>query len=131
MLLRGSNAVGYSSQPDNVVREFVKQAHAHGIDIFRVFDSLNYAPNLRSGIDAVREAGAVCEACLCYTGDVSDDDDSDETLDAPSPPSFSLAYFVQLASELVKMGTHIIGIKDMAGLLRPQAARKLVYCANI
>jgi pyruvate carboxylase len=116
MLLRGSNAVGYSNYPGNVVAGFVRQAASAGIDIFRIFDSLNYLPNLRAALEAVRETHAVSEAAICYTGDVLD----------PRRDKFPLRYYVKLARELVKMGTHILGIKDMAGLLRPYAARKLI-----
>lgn len=116
MLLRGANAVGYTNYPDNVVRRFVRLAVEKGVDVFRVFDCLNYAENLRLGVDAVGEAGGVIEAALCYTGDVAD----------PTRTKYSLAYYVDLAGELVRMGTHILAIKDMAGLLRPRAARLLV-----
>jgi pyruvate carboxylase len=116
MLLRGSNAVGYSNYPDNVVRGFVKHAANSGMDIFRIFDSLNYLPNLRAAMDAVHDTHAICEAALCYTGDILDE----------KRDKFSLKYYVKLARELEKMGAHFIGIKDMAGLCRPFAARKLV-----
>jgi pyruvate carboxylase len=116
MLFRGSNAVGYSNYPDNVVEGFVKHAAAAGIDIFRIFDSLNYLPNLRVAMDAVHETHAVCEAAVCYTGDI---------LDAKRD-KYPLKYYVGLARELEKMGAHFIAIKDMAGLCRPYAAYKLV-----
>lgn len=116
MLLRGSNAVGYTHYPDHVVAGFVKHAAASGIDIFRVFDSLNYLPNLRAAMAAVRETHAVCEATLCYTGDILNE----------KRGKFSLRYYVDLARELEKMGAHFLAIKDMAGLCRPFAARKLV-----
>ncbi len=116
MLLRGANAVGYTNYPDNVVRRFTAAAKSHGIDVFRIFDCLNYLDNLALGIDAVGEAGGVVEAALCYTGDVSD----------PGRTKYSLDYYVDLAGRLVERGTHILGIKDMAGLLKPQAARMLV-----
>jgi len=116
MLLRGANAVGYTSYPDNVIREFARMAHRRGIDVFRIFDSLNYLENLKLGIDAVGEAGGVIEASLCYTGDVSD----------PSRKKYSLQYYVDLAGQLVELGTHILNIKDMAGLLKPRAASMLV-----
>eukprot|EP00128_Syssomonas_multiformis_P015042 Colp12_sorted_trinity150504_noHs@24512 len=116
MLLRGANAVGYTSYPDNVVKEFVKAAKDAGVDIFRVFDSLNYFENLKLGIDAVREAGGVIEAVICYTGDVSD----------PGKTKYTLQYYLDFAQQLVDYGTHIIAIKDMAGLLKPRAATMLV-----
>ncbi|MBM3875649.1 MAG: pyruvate carboxylase [Verrucomicrobia bacterium] len=116
MLFRGSNAVGYSNYPDNVVAGFVKHAAASGIDIFRIFDSLNYTPNLRVAMEAVQETHAVCEAAVCYTGDILD----------PRRDKYPLKYYVNLARELGKMGAHIIAIKDMAGLCRPYAAYKLV-----
>ncbi|KAJ1727938.1 pyruvate carboxylase [Coemansia biformis] len=117
MLLRGANAVGYTSYPDNVVYEFCKQARAHGVDVFRVFDSLNYVENLKLGIDAVREANGVIEATICYTGDVSD---------PTRHPKYTLEYYLDLVDELVALDIHILGIKDMAGLLKPRAARLLV-----
>ncbi len=116
MLLRGSNAVGYTHYPDHVVTGFVKHAAAQGIDIFRVFDSLNYLPNLRAAMEAVQETHAVCEGTLCYTGDILD----------PKRDKFALKYYVALARELERMGAHFLAIKDMAGLCRPFAARKLV-----
>jgi pyruvate carboxylase len=116
MLFRGSNAVGYSNYPDNVVRGFVKHAALSGMDIFRVFDSLNYTPNLRAAMEAVRETHGVCEAAICYTGDILD----------PSRDKYSLKYYVKLAKELERMGAHFLAIKDMAGLCRPYAAHRLV-----
>ena len=116
MLFRGSNAVGYSNYPENVVAGFVKHAAASGIDIFRIFDSLNYTPNLRVAMEAVQETHAVCEAAVCYTGDILD----------PKRSKYSLKYYVRLAKELEKMGAHILAIKDMAGLCRPLAAKTLV-----
>ncbi|MCA9708645.1 MAG: pyruvate carboxylase subunit B, partial [Myxococcales bacterium] len=116
MLLRGANAVGYTNYPDNVVKAFVRAACEHGIDVFRVFDCLNYVENLALGMDAVGEAGGVIEAALCYTGDVSD----------PSRTKYSLQYYVDLAGQLVERGTHVLAIKDMAGLLKPRAGRMLV-----
>lgn len=116
MLFRGSNAVGYSNYPDNVVAGFVKHAAASGMDIFRIFDSLNYLPNLRVAMEAVQDTHAVCEAAICYTGDIID----------PKRDKYSLAYYVKMAKELEKMGAHILAIKDMAGLCRPYAAYKLV-----
>lgn len=116
MLLRGANAVGYTNYADNVVYEFCNLAVKSGMDIFRVFDSLNYVPNMILGMDAAGKAGGVIEAAISYTGDVSD----------PEKKKYSLKYYLDLADELVKAGTHILGIKDMAGLLKPQAARLLV-----
>ena len=116
MLLRGANAVGYTSYPDNVVFEFARLAKEHGIDVFRIFDSLNYVENLKLGIDAVGQAGGVIEASVCYTGDVSD----------PSKQKYSLQYYVDVAGELVDLGIHVLNIKDMAGLLKPRAATMLI-----
>lgn len=116
MLLRASNAVGYTNYPDNIVVEFVKEAAAAGMDIFRVFDSLNWAPNMRVAIDAVCETGMLCEAAICYTGDILN----------PGRPKYDLKYYVNLAKELEKGGAHILAIKDMAGLCKPAAAAKLV-----
>jgi pyruvate carboxylase len=116
MLLRASNAVGYTAYPDNAVEAFIKEASANGIDIFRIFDSLNWMPNMRVAVEATLKTGRVCEAAICYTGDILD----------PKREKYSLDYYVRLARELKSMGTHILGIKDMAGLLRPYAAYKLV-----
>ncbi len=116
MLLRASNAVGYTNYPDNVVRYFVAQAAEAGIDLFRVFDSLNWVENMRVAMDAVRESGALLEAAICYTGDLSD----------PSRAKYDLDYYVRMAVELEAAGAHILGIKDMAGLCKPEAARLLV-----
>lgn len=117
MLFRGSNAVGYSNYPDNVVKGFVKHAAQRGMDIFRIFDSLNYTPNMKAAMEAVRETGTtLCEAAICYTGDITD----------PSRDKYSLKYYISLAKELKEMGAHLLCIKDMAGLCRPYAAEKLV-----
>jgi len=116
MLLRAANAVGYSNYPDNVVYAFVKEAADAGIDLFRVFDANNWLPNLKLGIDAVLETNAICEAAICYTGDILN----------PKRDKYSLKYYVDLAKELVKLGTHFLAIKDMAGLLKPYAAKKLI-----
>lgn len=116
MLLRGANAVGYTSYADNVVRYFVQQAAAAGIDVFRVFDSLNWVENMRVAMDAVIEAGALCEGTICYTGDLFD----------AKRPKYNLKYYVDLAKQLEKAGAHILAIKDMAGVCRPRAARELV-----
>lgn len=116
MLFRGSNAVGYSNYPENVVRGFVKHAAAAGIDIFRVFDSLNYLPNLRAAMEAVQETHAICEGVICYTGNILD----------PARSKYSLDYYIRTAKDLEKMGAHFLAIKDMAGLCRPYAAYRLV-----
>jgi len=116
MLLRGSNAVGYTSYPDNVVRAFVKESAATGIDLFRVFDALNWIPNMEVALEAVRESGALCEAAICYTGDILD----------PSRTKYDLKYYVGLARELERRGANLIAIKDMAGLCKPFAAEKLI-----
>jgi pyruvate carboxylase len=116
MLLRGSNAVGYTSYPDNVVRAFVHEAAQTGLDLFRVFDSLNWVPNMAVALEAVREAGMLCEAAICYTGDILN----------PARPKYDLKYYVSMAKDLEKRGANLIAIKDMAGLCKPYAARKLV-----
>ncbi|MGZ3316030.1 MAG: pyruvate carboxylase subunit B, partial [Isosphaeraceae bacterium] len=116
MLLRGSNAVGYTSYPDNVVVAFIKEAAAAGIDLFRVFDSLNWVPNMERTVEAVHEAGALCEAAICYTGDILN----------PGRPKYDLKYYLTMARELEKRGANLIAIKDMAGLCKPFAAQKLV-----
>ncbi|HMM22463.1 MAG TPA: pyruvate carboxylase [Selenomonadales bacterium] len=116
MLLRSANAVGYTNYPDNVVRHFVAQSAAAGIDVFRIFDSLNWLESMTVAIEAVRESGKVAEAALCYTGDILD----------PRRSKYDLAYYVEGAKVLEKSGAHILGIKDMAGLLKPEAAYRLV-----
>ena len=116
MLLRGANAVGYTSYPDNVIAAFVRESHRQGIDIFRIFDSLNSIENMRVSLDAVLETGAVCEPAICYTGDMLDQ----------GRPKYSLKYYVQMAKELEKLGAHFLCIKDMAGLCKPYAAFELV-----
>jgi len=116
MLLRGSNAVGYSNYPSNVVAGFIKHSAEAGIDIFRIFDSLNYLPNLKAAMEAVQSTHAICEATVCYTGDILD----------PARTKYSLKYYVTMAKELERMGAHILAIKDMAGLCRPFAAHTLV-----
>ena len=115
MLLRGSNAVGYTNYADNVVRYFVRQAAAGGIDIFRIFDSLNWVRNMRVAIDAVLETGALCEGSICYTADVFD-----------GSRKYGLDYYVRIARELRDAGVHVLGLKDMAGLARPRAVALLV-----
>jgi pyruvate carboxylase len=116
MLLRASNAVGYTAYPDNVVAEFIYEASAQGMDIFRIFDSLNWLPNMKASMEAVRKTRSVCEAAICYTGDILD----------PKRDKYPLEYYVRMAKELEKMGAHILAIKDMAGLCKPYAAEKLV-----
>jgi pyruvate carboxylase len=116
MLLRGSNAVGYTNYPDNVVEKFVEEAANSGIDIFRIFDSLNWTTGMKVAMDAVRKTGKICEAAICYTGDITD----------PRRDKYPLEYYVNMARELEKMGANILAIKDMAGLLKPLAAYKLV-----
>lgn len=116
MLLRASNGVGYTNYPDNVVRYLVKQAALNGVDVFRIFDALNWTENMRVAMDAVLETGKLCEAAICYTGNLSD----------PSCSKYDLKYYVSMAKELEAAGAHILGIKDMAGLCRPAAARTLV-----
>ncbi|MBL8350160.1 MAG: pyruvate carboxylase [Burkholderiaceae bacterium] len=116
MLLRGSNAVGYTNYADNVVRHFVQQAAAGGIDLFRVFDSLNWVQNMRVAIDAVLESGALCEGAICYSGDLFD----------ASRPKYDLAYYLRIARELKAAGVHVLGLKDMAGVCKPRAAAALV-----
>ncbi len=117
MLLRGSNAVGYTNYSDDVVRHFVARAAAGGIDLFRVFDSLNWVENMRVAIDAVLESGALCEGAICYTADLFD----------PSRPKYDLRYYLDAARQLQRAGVHVLGIKDMAGVCRPRAARELVH----
>jgi pyruvate carboxylase len=116
MLLRAANAVGYTNYPDNVVRAFVRESAQAGIDLFRIFDALNWLPNMRPAIDAVREAGMIAEAAICYTGDILDQ----------KRTKYSLTYYVALAKELERAGATMLGIKDMAGLCKPYAARQLV-----
>ncbi|MFZ1680005.1 MAG: pyruvate carboxylase [Rhizobiaceae bacterium] len=115
MLLRGANGVGYTNYPDNVVKHFVRQAAAGGVDLFRVFDCLNWVDNMRVAMDAVRAENRLCEAAMCYTGDILD----------PARAKYDLSYYVKLAGELERAGAHIIAVKDMAGLLKPAAARVL------
>ena len=116
MLIRGANAVGYKNYPDNVIREFVKESAKSGIDVFRIFDSLNWLDCMTVALDETLNQGKIAEACLCYTGDILDE----------SREKYNLAYYVKMAKELEKRGTHILGIKDMSGLLKPMAAQKLI-----
>jgi pyruvate carboxylase len=117
MLLRASSVVGYTNYPDNVLREFIKTSATLGMDVFRIFDALNSIDNMKVAMQAVREeTSSICEACVCYTGDILD----------PKRTKYSLAYYVKMAKELEKMGAHFLAIKDMAGLLKPYAAYDLV-----
>src|SRR5215472_14970944 len=116
VLVRGANGVGYANYPDNVVRFFIARAAARGIDVFRIFDSLNWIENMRVSIDAVLASGKLCEAALCYTGNLSD----------PHEKKYTLDYYLKLARELKAAGTHVLGVKDMGGLCRPRAAYTLV-----
>jgi pyruvate carboxylase len=116
MLLRGANGVGYTTYPDNVVQGFVTQAAESGVDIFRVFDSLNWVENMRVSMDAVLETGKVLEGTICYTGNVLD----------PDRAKYDLKYYVKMAKELEAAGAHVLGLKDMAGLLKPAAAAVLI-----
>ncbi|MCO8120437.1 pyruvate carboxylase [Stieleria sp. TO1_6] len=116
MLLRASNAVGYTNYPDNVVRLFVREAVQAGMDVFRVFDALNWEQNMAVAMDAVIQEGGICEASICYTGDLQN----------PRRTKYDLAYYVDLAKQLEKRGAHLLAIKDMAGLLKPKAAVKLM-----
>ena len=117
MLLRGANGVGYSNYPDNVIRRFIKHSAESGMDIFRVFDSLNYLPNLKVAMKSIREdTDRICEATICYTGDITDS----------KRDKYDLAYYVNMAKELESMGAHMLAIKDMSGLCHPNAAYKLV-----
>ncbi len=116
MLLRGSNAVGYKNYPDNLIRAFVKEAAEQGVDVFRVFDSLNWIEGMRVSLDAVLESGKIAEATMCYTGDILDG----------SRTKYNLDYYKKLAKDLESAGAHILGIKDMAGLLKPEAAYQLI-----
>lgn len=116
MLLRGANAVGYKNYPDNVIREFIAQSAASGIDVFRIFDSLNWIPSMEVSIQAVRDAGKVAEAAVCYTGDILND----------GRDKYTVQYYKEMARELEQAGAHILAIKDMAGLLKPEAAYRLI-----
>lgn len=118
MLIRGNNAIGYAAYPDNLVEKFIEQSFANGVDVFRIFDSLNWTKSMRISINAVRErTGGLAEACICYTGDI---------LDPARNKKYSLQYYVDLAKELQDMGAHILGIKDMSGLLKPYSAEVLI-----
>ena len=116
MLLRASNGVGYTNYPDNVVQFFIHQAAETGVDVFRVFDSLNWVENMRVAMDAVIEANKVCEGTICYTGDILN----------PDRAKYDLKYYVAMAKELEAAGAHVLGLKDMAGLLKPAAAKALI-----
>ncbi|CAM9237187.1 unnamed protein product [Phaeothamnion confervicola] len=116
MLLRGANAVGYTSYPDNVVFKFCEVAQKTGMDVFRVFDSLNYLENMRLGIEAAGASGGIVEAAICYTGDISN----------PAKQQYTLDYYLEFGRQLVELGCHVLAVKDMAGLLKPGAAQALV-----
>lgn len=116
MLIRGANAVGYKNYPDNVIREFVKESAKAGIDVFRIFDSLNWIKGMEVALDETLNQGKLAEACICYTGDILDD----------TRTKYNLDYYIRMAKELEKRGSHVLGIKDMSGLLKPNAAYKLV-----
>ena len=116
MLLRGANAVGYTNYPDNLIRAFIREAAKGGIDVFRIFDSLNWIPGMEVAMDEVLKQGKLCEATVCYTGDILD----------PKRDKYTLKYYVDMAKELEKRGAHLLCIKDMSGLLKPYAAKKLV-----
>ncbi|MEL6647858.1 MAG: pyruvate carboxylase [Pseudomonadota bacterium] len=116
MLLRASNGVGYTNYPDNVVQEFVRVAAETGIDVFRVFDSLNWTENMRVAMDAVVESGKICEGTICYTGDITN----------PERSKYDVKYYVKMAQDMEAAGAHVLGLKDMAGLMKPGAARVLI-----
>lgn len=116
MLFRGSNAVGYSNYPDNVIQAFIKESAKQGIDVFRIFDSLNWTAQMEPSIQAVLDTGKIAEAAICYTGDIND----------PLRSKYDIHYYKQMAKDLKSLGAHIIAIKDMAGLLKPQAAYRLI-----
>ncbi|MFJ7738913.1 pyruvate carboxylase, partial [Lysinibacillus sp. NPDC097287] len=116
MLLRGANAVGYTNYPDNLIREFIAESASSGVDVFRIFDSLNWIKGMEVAIDAARQSGKIAEASICYTGDILDD----------SRAKYSVQYYKDMAKELEQTGAHILAIKDMAGLLKPEAAYRLI-----
>ena len=116
MLLRGANAVGYTNYPDNLIREFIRESAASGIDVFRIFDSLNWIKGMEVAIDEARNTGKIAEAAICYTGDILNDDRA----------KYTVQYYKEMARELEKTGAHILAIKDMAGLLKPEAAYRLI-----
>ena len=116
MLLRASNAVGYSNYPDNVVKKFIEEASQKGVDVFRIFDSLNWVENMKMPIETALKTGKIVEGTICYTGDITD----------PNETKYTLDYYVKKAKELESLGVHIFTIKDMAGLVKPYAAKKLI-----
>ncbi|MEG0679379.1 MAG: pyruvate carboxylase subunit B, partial [Carnobacterium sp.] len=116
MLFRGSNAVGYQNYPDNVIESFIQQAAKSGVDVFRIFDSLNWIPQMEKSIQVVRDTGKIAEASICYTGDIND----------PLRTKYTIDYYKDMAKELENQGAHIIAIKDMAGILKPEAAYRLI-----
>jgi len=116
MLLRGANTVGYANYPDNLVRAFIAESARSGIDVYRVFDALNWIPGMETAMEEVLRQGKICEAAVCYTGDILD----------PKRDKYTLEYYVNFAKEMEKRGAHILAIKDMSGLLKPYAAKKLI-----
>lgn len=116
MLFRGANAVGYKNYPDNLIREFIRESASSGVDVFRIFDSLNWIKGMEVAIDEVRQTGKIAEAAICYTGDIFDE----------SRAKYSVQYYKEMAKELEAAGAHILAIKDMAGLLKPEAAYRLI-----
>jgi pyruvate carboxylase len=116
MLIRGCNGVGYSAYPDNLVESFVQKSWENGVDVFRIFDSLNWMENIAPCIDMVRKTGGIAEGALCYTGDILD----------PKRTKYNLDYYLRLAKDLENAGSHILGVKDMSGLLKPYAAKILI-----
>ena len=116
MLVRGANAVGYTNYPDDVVEAFIQEAATAGMDVFRIFDALNDVDNMTVAIEAAQKTGRIVETAICYTGDVSD----------PARTKYDLKYYVDMAKEICRRGTHLLAIKDMAGLLKPRAATMLV-----
>ncbi|MFT5873563.1 MAG: pyruvate carboxylase [Clostridium sp.] len=116
MLIRGANAVGYKNYPDNTIREFIKESAGSGIDVFRIFDSLNWLKGMETSIDEVIKSGKIAEACICYTGDILNN----------KKDKYNLDYYIKIAREIEKTGAHILGIKDMSALLKPHAAFKLI-----
>src|SRR5205823_9842614 len=117
MLIRGNNAIGYAAYPNNLVEKFIEESWKNGVDVFRIFDSLNWTKSMKVSIDAVRKStGGIAEACISYTGDILD----------KSKKKYTLQYYLDLAKELENMGAHILCIKDMAGLLKPYSASLLI-----
>jgi hypothetical protein len=120
MLVRGANAVGYTNYPDDVVTAFIEEAAGAGIDVFRIFDALNDVDSMQVAIEAAQKSGRIVETAICYTGDVAD----------PRRKKFDLKYYVDMAKEVCRRGTHLLAIKDMAGLLKPRAATMLIKASD-